>query len=354
MPDAPQAGDLEAVLAKLEQGWQELAELLRRRPQGRSRVLEAEKFVLVDANGGPRGRLEVKEDGACGLVLLDQEGKYRAWLGLKEDGSAYLTLKDRLGRICWETPQEPRGGGGEVASGPGAEPEPEVPALEVLERLEKLGANLAGLRELLKEGGQAEDRAKAPGQAGSTAAPPEPGRGEDVEVSRHLRRLERQTRGLRVWSGLLTAALLAALAGLGLLLAQLPKAGSPLTAPALTIHDPGGACRAWLGPRDGGLYLDLLDRNGKIRTTLGLDKEGDPLLQLYDRGHKLRAELGLNPEGEPGLSLVDQAGRLRVALGQVNPGYQVPADIRERPLSSLVIFNQEGVPIWRAPLYWRR
>ena len=111
MPDAPQSRDLEAALAKLERGWQELAEMLRSRPQVRAQVVEAEKFVLVGANGGPRGRLEVKEDGSCGLVLLDQDGKYRAWLGLKEDGSAYLTLKDRLGRICWETPQEPRRAG---------------------------------------------------------------------------------------------------------------------------------------------------------------------------------------------------------------------------------------------------
>ncbi|HEX9884019.1 MAG TPA: hypothetical protein VGA79_08650, partial [Desulfobaccales bacterium] len=106
--------------------------------------------------------------------------------------------------------------------------------------------------------------------------------------------------------------------------------------------------------RDGGLYLDLLDQEGKIRTTLGLNQEGDPLLQLYDRSHKLRAELALTAQGDPGLSLVDQAGRLRLALGSINPRYQAPADTLERPLSSLVLFNQDGVPVWRAPLHWRR
>ena len=173
-------------------------------------------------------------------------------------------------------------------------------------------------------------------------------------VSRRLERLERQQGRLKLWGGLVAVLWLVALAGLGLTLTRSPKAGGAITAPALTIHDPGGACRAWLGPREGGLYLDLLDRDGKIRTTLGLDKEGDPSLQFYDRGLKLRAELALNPEGEPGLSLVDQAGLLRVALGQVNPRYQVPADTLGRPLSSLVLFNQDGVPVWRAPQRWHR
>ena len=357
MAEGPQARDLAAVLARLEQGWQELAELLRSQPQVRSQVVAAQKFVLVDARGEPRGKLEVKEDGSCGLVLLDEAGKYRAWLGLKEDGSAYLSLKDRFGRICWESPQERRSAG-QVSPAPGVEPEspgmlpgPDDPV--VLARLEKLGTELAGLRQLLESQGRTADLVQDPGRvAPAPGAQAEIGPGDPV--SRRLEQLEHRQRRLQVWGALVAGLWLAALVGLGFMMHQAPQGSVALTAPALSLHDAGGARRAWLGPRDGGLYLDLLDQEGKIRTTLGLNQEGDPLLQLYDRSHQLRAELALTAAGEPGLGLVDQAGRLRVALGSLNPRYQAPADTLERPLSSLVLFNQDGVPVWRAPLHWRR
>jgi hypothetical protein len=357
MAEAPQARDLEAILARLDQGWQELAELLRSQAQVRSQVVAAQKFVLVEAGGEPRGTLEVKEDGSCGLVLLDETGRYRAWLGLKKDGSAYLSLKDRFGRICWESPQEPRSTG-QVPPAPGGEAEsPGVPpgsdGSVALARLEKLVTELAGLRQVLESQGQTADLVQEPGRVA-----PSPGDEAEVGpgdlVSRRLEKLEHRHRWLQVWGVLVAGLWLAALVGLAFMMHRAPQGSVALTAPALTIHDAGGARRAWLGPRDGGLYLDLLDQEGKIRTTLGLNQDGDPLLQLYDRSHKLRAELALTAAGEPGLSLADQAGWLRVALGSISPRYQVPADILERPLSSLVLFNQDGVPVWRAPLHWRR
>ncbi len=382
MTDTPQPKDLEAILAQLEQNWQELAELLRTQGrQLRGKVIEAEKFVLVDARGEPRGKLEAKEDGSSALVLLDRDGNYRAWLGLKEDGTGYLTLKDRFGRICWEAPPEPRQSAAAAPAGFPWEAESvsrETP--EVMERLEKLSADLAALKELLPSRGRTEDREPEPEPAAPEVKPQETEAGPGFLVGRRLDQLERQHGRLKIWSSLLTAVLLVALAGLGFTLAKVlpltqvaPKPGGEVAAPApggevkapapggellaraLTIQDPdGGASRAWLGPRDGGLYLDLMDGEGKIRTTLGLDKAGDPSLKLYDQSHNLRAELALSPAGEPGLSLVDAAGLLRVALGGINPGFQVPEELQERPLSSLVLFNQDGVPVWRAPLRWRR
>jgi hypothetical protein len=179
--------------------------------------------------------------------------------------------------------------------------------------------------------------------------------GAGPDLSRRLEGLERQQRRLKVWGAGLAVLLLTALAGVGVTLHRAPPSGGEVAARTLTLHDPViGAGRAWLGPRDGGLRLDLLDREGKVRTTLGLDRNGDPSLKLYDRGYKLRAELALNPQGDPGLNLVDQAGLLRVALGSIGPGYQEAAANLERPLSSLVLFNQDGAPVWRAPLNWRR
>jgi hypothetical protein len=343
-------------VARLEQGWRELVEMLQ--GQGRhlrTQVMTAEKFMLVDGRGEPRVRLECRDDGSTALVWLDQDGKYRAWLGLREDGSGYLTLKDRFGRICWETPREPSRSAAAAHPAPGGEPAGPSPESPMLERLEKLGADLAGLRELvLRNQGGPEDRREEPQAVAPAASPGEVGAEGGQETSRRLEHLERQQRGLKAWGAVLAVLLLGALAGLGFTLSRSAPPGE-VTARVLTIHDPGaGACRAWLGPRDGGLCLDLLDREGKVRTTLGLDREGDPSLKLYDRSYKLRAELALTTQGDPGLSLADQAGLLRVALGSIPPGYQEAAANLERPLSSLVLFNQDGVPMWRAPLYWRR
>jgi hypothetical protein len=102
MTDTPQTTGLEAILTRLEQGWQELAESLRRQAQSQRRVIEAERFVLLDAAGNPRGQLAVKEDGAAGLSLCDKDERHCAWLEVQEDGSAFLSLKDHYGRIFFQ------------------------------------------------------------------------------------------------------------------------------------------------------------------------------------------------------------------------------------------------------------
>jgi hypothetical protein len=375
MADTPQTKKMESVLARMEEGWQELAKLLRGRSQQvNAKLVEAEKFTLVDPRGEPRGKLEWKEDGSAGLVLLDPDGKHRAWLGLKEDGSAYLTLKDRFGRILWESPQEPRRAG-EAPPVTGGEPESRPPSPEVMEKLEKLADELAGLRARFEQNLKAREQGEEVQAAAPAPASGEMTTGEGLRLKLRLEQLERQQNRLKVWSGLLSGLLLVALAGLVFTVVQKPtpvqvasqpaappplevSAPAPVgevTARTLTIQDPaGGAAQARLGARDGGLYLDLLDKDGQVRTVLGLDKAGDPSLQLYDRSHKLRAELALDPQGDPGLSLTDQADLLRVALGRPGPRYQMPAELEDRPLDSLVLINQDGVPVWRAPLRWRR
>jgi hypothetical protein len=373
MADTPQTKKMENVLARMEEGWQELAKLLKSRAQQVSaKLVEAEKFTLMNPRGEPRGKLEWKEDGSAGLVLLDPDGKPRAWLGLKEDGSAYLTLKDRFGRILWESPQEPRRGP-EAPPAAGGEPESRPPSPEVMAKLEQLADELAGLRARFEQ-----NLLQARGEEIQPAAPvPASGdmtTGEGLRLKLRLEQLERQQNRLKVWSGLLSGLLVVALAGLVFTLVQkqtpLKVASQPapppvevsapapvgeVTARTLTIQDPaGGAAQARLGARDGGLYLDLLDKDGQVRTALGLDQAGDPSLQLYDRSHKLRAELALDPQGDAGLSLTDNSDLLRVALGRPGPRYQVPAELQDRPLDSLVLLNQDGIPVWRAPLRWRR
>lgn len=340
MPDKTQTPDLEAVLTRLESSWQELLQTLRRGSPTRDKTVAAEKLVLVDARGETRGILGVNDDGSSGLVLMDRDGKYRAWLGLKEDGSAYLSLKDHLGRISFEAPPTSRSPRPPEVAAPGPE-SPEAPdtgeSQAVLARLEKVGQDLAGLKESVARQGH--------------AVPPDQ---EQVEAAmRRLEGLERQNRGLKWAGGVIAALLLLTMAGLGFLLHRAQPGGGPLTTQTLVITDPAGAPRAWLGARQGAVQLELYDQAGQVRTTLGVGSKGDPGLFMYDGVRKPRAELALTPEGEPGLSLVDADGLLRVALGKINPKYPVPAYTLERPVSSLVLFNKDGNPVWNAPLRWR-
>ncbi len=87
-------------------------------PRKVAKVVEAEKFVLRDADGRVRGRLHTKPDGTAGLSLLDKggtrrialsvspkgsgfevyekTGPLRALLGLASDGTVGLVLNDKL------------------------------------------------------------------------------------------------------------------------------------------------------------------------------------------------------------------------------------------------------------------
>jgi hypothetical protein len=63
-----------------------------------TKVLQAERFEVVDQVGKPRGALAVAANGALGLALADQAGKTRAILGMLSDGTPHLGFIDRKGR----------------------------------------------------------------------------------------------------------------------------------------------------------------------------------------------------------------------------------------------------------------
>ncbi len=351
MAEGLKGKNLEEVLAGLQQGWRELAEMLRFQVSGPDRIIEAEKFVLVDPGGRRRGWLEAREDGSSGLVLQDKDGRYRAWLGIKEEGQAYMSLKDRFGRVFWEV-QEPQGLAWVVLGSTKPEPQASSATMEI-EKVEKEGQELAEAGETPGLSGS-EDGPEAAAQSPAAPFSTTAGKEDDMEKGPHLAQLQRQIRGLKLGSGLLAATMLAAWVAVGILWTSPPQQVKPHPAEAFTLKDDRGVARAWLGLKTGGVRLDLMDNQAKVRTTLALDQEGAPRLQLYDAHEKLRSELALNSQGEPGLSLIDQAGLLRVALGRVSPGFQASEETQERPLDSLVLFNQNGYAVWRAPLRWRR
>ncbi|MFQ5848888.1 MAG: hypothetical protein ACE5IQ_14595 [Candidatus Methylomirabilales bacterium] len=67
------------------------------------KVVEAERFVLLDPNGQPRAVLAVAKGGA-GLYLYDSKGKLRAGLvgGTADDTG--LHVYDQNGKLAWKAP----------------------------------------------------------------------------------------------------------------------------------------------------------------------------------------------------------------------------------------------------------
>ncbi len=339
MSDKAESHDLEAVLARLEKDWQQLAQLIRTPASSSSPMLEAEKFLLKDATGRPRAELRLTSEGGAALILSDAEGRSRAQLGLNDQGGAYLTLRDQYGGIIFQAPDGPRapqtpGEAGEVR-----------PALDpsLSARLEQLGGDLDALRELL--------------HGPVPEAPPEPLQAPAAEAEPGLKdRLARVERQVRAWKRTGAAALtlgLLALAGLGLTLSRGQWQGGPVAAPAFILQGPAGTTLARLGAPEGQPRLDLLDQAGKVRATLGLEAGGTPGLKLCDPQEKPRAELALGPEGEVALNLRDENGQLRTALGNVGPQNLGPAATMVRDTSSLALFDEKGRLIWLAPRRWR-
>ncbi len=61
------------------------------------KLVRAQKFDLVDAQGRVRAVLSVNDKGSPELRLVDKEGRGRATLGLQDDGSPGLALWDEGG-----------------------------------------------------------------------------------------------------------------------------------------------------------------------------------------------------------------------------------------------------------------
>lgn len=68
-----------------------------RKASKEKRVVTAEDFHLVDAEGKLRGALFVSAKGEPGFALFDKEGKDRILLMLNADGSAAIDLHDETG-----------------------------------------------------------------------------------------------------------------------------------------------------------------------------------------------------------------------------------------------------------------
>jgi hypothetical protein len=64
--------------------------------------VNAEEFLLLDANGKARAGLGLDKNGEVGLVLTSRDGNRR--LSLSPDDRFVVKLSDQNGRILWSAP----------------------------------------------------------------------------------------------------------------------------------------------------------------------------------------------------------------------------------------------------------
>jgi hypothetical protein len=302
MPDRTGTKDLEMVLARLREEWQELADLIVSQGKAEHRVVEVERILLKDAAGHYRGKISTNPDGSADLLLSHPAGNAWVQLGVNRDGEAFLELKDQKGERSFKVASGAPGLG--AGPGPAATPaDGEHPgASQPLESPEAppqpITPAVAG-GEPLDEGGM------VPAPPTSHEEEP-PGRDPNAAVADRVEKLARQYRRLK-WFGALIMGLLGVILAAQAYVLFWPQSPAPAVQ-ALVVRDPNGNIRASLGHTGGKVGLDLWDTQGRRRATLGLGAEGTPGLAFYDQDQRVRAELNLGPDGEPKFTLRDQRG----------------------------------------------
>lgn len=287
MSDNPEPTELSALLAKLENKWEELADLLKSQGQPLERVIEVEKILFRDASGKYRGKISVEADGSCGLLLSDQAGKAWVWLGVTQNGEAFCKLKDQHGDLSFTVP------GGSPSTGAG----PKIAATPAPDQI-------PGPAPDSFDTSVADQEPVRPAAVEPPPASVQDGGDAKVKAADHLENSPRQNPRQKFYQAAILVLLGLVLTTQAFLLFR-PAPTGPLEVEALVVRDRKGVIQAFLGDKDGQVRLDLWDRQGKRRASLGLGADGSPDLALYDREQRLRANLSLGPDGDPKFDLRD-------------------------------------------------
>ena len=302
MPDKTEPKDLETVLARLREEWQELADLLTSQGKSQDRVIEVEKILLRDASGQYRGKISANPDGSADLLLSDPAGNAWVRLGVNRDGEAFLELKDQKGESSFKVAV----GAPALGAGPGPAATPaDGPNPAASQPLESPGASPQPIMPAEAGGEPLDESGLVPALPTPDQDEP-PGRDANAAVFDRLEKLARQYRRLKLFGALILGLLGVILATQAYVLFRPHSPGSAVE--ALVVRDPNGNIRASLGDTGDKVGLDLWDAQGRRRATLGLGAEGAPGLAFYDQDQRVRAELNLGPDGEPKFTLRDQRG----------------------------------------------
>jgi hypothetical protein len=97
-----------------------------------AKVLRAERFELVDADGKVRATLGLHADGGTGLALTGKDGIPHLGLSVDGNGVSDIILWDSDGRPCASIAQAPRVGPSLASDSEGASAELKVHGIPVL------------------------------------------------------------------------------------------------------------------------------------------------------------------------------------------------------------------------------
>ncbi len=123
--------------------------------------------------------------------------------------------------------------------------------------------------------------------------------------------------------------------------------------PGLHFYDEEGRYRAGFSVGAGTPALTMHDKSG-LRLQIGLMRLTSigaewPTILLIDKKGVQRTILTLDPIGRPHLTLKDDKDNSRAILGYTSLKHTQTVIGGKRPPSSLVLFNETGEVIWKAP-----
>jgi hypothetical protein len=139
---------------------------------------------------------------------------------------------------------------------------------------------------------------------GQTASSPEP---KLDTLHERLERVERQNRWLRYGFVILFGAM-AYLAIQRYLPENIIVRQTLMESEELKLVDPSGNTRMFVRMYSRVPVLQLLDKSGKARMSMGLRFDDTPFLNLADRTGRTRASFEMNEQDEPTLRIFDRSG----------------------------------------------
>ena len=169
---------------------------------------------------------------------------------------------------------------------------------------------------------------------------------EAREISERLALVERSMRRYRAALAAVTVIAAAALAG-GPSLVAAAKAPEVVQAKSFQVVDDNGRVGASLGNAGDNTFLIFYDNSGKPRASLG--NAGDTTyLAFYDKTGKI-TRVALSSTGDnASLRLNDKDGKMRAVLGNADLKLTT-GSTEHREASSLVLLNEQGNVLWKAP-----
>jgi hypothetical protein len=126
---------------------------------------------------------------------------------------------------------------------------------------------------------------------------------------------------------------------------SLNRAGDPLI---ILRNERGGTIVSLTGTDKTGTEFLLMDENGVPRMVQNINRNGSNL-SFFDEAGKVRAGLGLKNNGDPSLVFSDEKMKNRVMLGYVESMITDKKSKETKTIPSLALFDKDGKVLWKAP-----